>query len=107
MKSKRAVFMAILATGFGGLVSAADDLTVAASETRSLTASQANATVDVHGSLSVHGGTKDATVQLSVATALNVGRAEGDNASVTVGDYGQILMSNPTFQEKRESSGIA
>ncbi len=34
MKSKRAVFMAILATGFGGLVSAADDLTVAASETR-------------------------------------------------------------------------
>lgn len=93
MKSKRAVFMAILATGFGGLVSAADDLTVAASETRSLTASQANATVDVHGSLSVHGGTKDATVQLSVATALNVGRAEGDNASVTVGDYGQILMS--------------
>lgn len=70
---------------------ATDGLTVAASETANVTASQANATVDVHGSLSVRGGTKDATVQLSVATALNVGRAEGDNASVTVGDYGQIL----------------
>lgn len=92
MKSKRAVILSILAAGFGGSVSAADDLTVAASETQSVTASQANATVTVHGTLSVRGGTKDATVQLSVANALNVGCADGDNALVTVGDYGQVLM---------------
>ena len=84
MNIKRAAFMAtLLAASIGGSASAADDLTVAASETVNVTASQANATVDVHGSLTVSGGTKDETVQLSVETALNVGGADGDNDSAS------------------------
>jgi len=74
---------------FGDVI---EPLTIAQGETVSITASQSNSTVDVHGALTVSGGTKEDPIKLGILNALNVGCAAGDAATVTVGDFGQISM---------------
>lgn len=68
-------------------------LTIAQGETKTISATQENTTVDVHGVLSVSGGTYMELVKLTATEGLTVGCAEGDDATVTVGDYGQIKTS--------------
>lgn len=91
LKTTSLFLAAATLVGLSPTASAANDLTVAATETVNVTASQENSTVGVHGALTVSGGTKDSPVRLTVTEALNVGCADGDTATVTVGDYGQIL----------------
>lgn len=92
---KTLLFAAVLAVGAGANVLAEDEpLEVAQGATKNVTASESHTTIDVHGTLTVSGGTSSAVVQLKGTGPMTVGAASGDNAAVTVGDYGQIDIGN-------------
>lgn len=95
---KTLLFAAVLAVGAGANVLAEDEpLEVAQSATKNVTASESHTTIDVHGTLTVSGGTSSAVVQLKGTGPMTVGAESGDNAAVTVGDYGQIDVVNNTL----------
>lgn len=92
---KTLLFAAVLAVGAGTNVLAEDEpLEVAQGATKNVTASESHTTIDVHGTLTVSGGTASAVVKLKGTGAMTVGASNGDTASVTVGDYGQIDVGN-------------
>ena len=95
---KSLLFATVLAVGVGTNVLAEDaPLAIAQGETKNVTASESHTTIDVHGTLTVSGGTSSAVVQLKGTGPMTVGAASGDNAAVTVGDYGQIDIVNNTL----------
>ena len=92
---KTLLFAAVLVVGAGTNVLAEDEpLEIAQGATKNVTASESHTTIDIHGTLTVSGGTSSAVVQLKGTGPMTVGAASGDNAAVTVGDYGQIDIGN-------------
>ena len=93
------VLMMVFAAVSAGVKVWADPvpLTVAQGASLSISSSQENSAVNVHGALSVSGGTAAAPVVLTVTEAMNVGCDTADSATVTIGDFGKISMHPKTL----------